>query len=407
MKRNKPFRVAVLVESSRGYGRGLLVGIAKYIRDHEPWIVSRREHKLEDEIPEWFKHWKGDGLITRLDNPELPPYLKRLRIPIVFLRNVPAGLKAPAVLLNDLSVVKLGFEHLRERGFQHFGFCGLNGADYSDARREAFSRLVRDAGFHCHIFESRTRPRFDTVVGYERYGLLKESRELERWVRSLPKPAGVMACNDLRGEKVLMACRAAGVAVPDEMAVVGVDNDEVLCDFSNPPLSSVMPNTRRTGYEAAALLHRMMLGEKVTRRTYHVEPAGLATRRSTEVLAIEDLQVALAARFIRDHACKGPGITVHDVARAAALSERTLERRFYKILRHSPKEEILRVRLNRAKQLLTETDFSLATIGEMIGLEHTEYLSRIFKKKTGMTPGKFRTRVQTAVATGQRPAAGQ
>lgn len=401
MTSSKTFRVALLVESSRGYGRGLLVGIARYIREVEPWIVSRREHKLEDEIPEWFKAWNGDGIITRLDNPQLDSWLRRKGVPVVYLRTPRPRVKAPSVLLNDQSVVTLAFEHLRERGFRHFAFCGLNGADYSDVRRGAFVQRVRDAGFQCHVFKSAHRPRFNTVVGYERYGLLQEDEELRQWIESLAKPVGVMACNDLRGERVLAACRAAGVAVPDDLAVIGVDNDEVLCDFSNPPLSSVIPNTRRIGYEAAALLHRMMLGRKAPPPTVWIEPSGVATRRSTEVLAIEDRNIAAAARFIREHACESMDVSVKDVARASGLSERSLERRFARVLGHTPKEEILRVRLNRAKQLLGETDLSLAIVGEKIGLEHTEYLSRIFKKKTGMTPGEFRKRARATAVAGR------
>jgi len=396
MKLSKPFHVALLIESSRGYGCGLLVGIAKYIRDHEPWIVSRREHKLEDEIPEWFKTWKGDGVITRLDNPKLPALLKRMGVPVVYLRTPWKNVEAPSVLLDDRVVVRMAFEHLRERGFRHFAFCGLNGADYSDVRRAEFVQLVNEAGFRCHVFKSERRMDFNTVVGYENFGLLHEDEEVQRWLKNLPKPVGIMVCNDLRGEKVLMACRAAGIVVPDEVAVVGVDNDEVLCDFSQPPLSSVVPNTQRIGYEAAALLDRMMAGKPVPSETIYIEPTGVVMRRSTEVSAIDDHQIAVAARFIREHACEG--VTVQEAAKAAGLSDRTMERRFVKVLGRSPKEEVLRVRLNRAKQLLAETDFSLAAIGEKIGLEHTEYLSRIFKKKIGVTPGQFRAQSQTVAA---------
>jgi LacI family transcriptional regulator len=395
IKSSKPKEVALLIESSRAYGRSILVGVAKYIRDHEPWFVSRREHKLEDNIPEWFRNWKGDGVITRLDNPKLAGLLRRMKVPVVLLRTPSKNFKVPAVLLDDRAVVRMAFEHLRSRGFRHFAFCGLNGADYSDVRRTGFVQLVHEAGFHCHVFKSGRRMKFDTIVGYERYGLLQESDEVRRWVKNLPKPIGIMACNDLRGEKILHACRVAEIAVPDEVAVIGVDNDELLCDFSQPALSSVVPNTQRIGYEAAALLNRMMNGKPVSPETVYVEPKGVITRRSTDVLAIEDYQIATAARFIREHACEG--VTVQQAAKIAGLSDRTMERRFLKTLGHTPKEEVLRVRLNRAKQLLAETDFSLATIGEKIGFEHTEYLSRIFKRKIGLTPGEFRARAQTAI----------
>jgi LacI family transcriptional regulator len=200
----------------------------------------------------------------------------------------------------------------------------------------------------------------------------------------------LMACNDMRGQQVLDACRASDVTVPDEVAVVGVDNEEVLCDLSDPPLSSVVPNAERIGYEAAALLEQMMAGKKVQAKPIFIEPSGVVTRRSTEVLAIEDRPVAAAARFIREHACEG--IDVGDVLRAVSMSRSALDRHFIKIMGRSPKDEILRVRLNRAKQLLAETDFSQATIAEKVGLEHVEYLSRIFKKRIGLTPSEFRAR---------------
>jgi LacI family transcriptional regulator len=162
----------------------------------------------------------------------------------------------------------------------------------------------------------------------------------------------------------------------------------MLCELSDPPLSSVAPNSKRIGYEAAALLARMMSGRKPPVEPVFVEPEGVITRRSTEVLAIEDRHLANVVRFIREHACEG--IDVSDVLKAVPLSRSALERRFARTLGRSPKEEILRVRLNRARQLLSETDFPLWTIAEKIGLEHTEYLNVIFKKKTGLTPGQFR-----------------
>ena len=211
-----------------------------------------------------------------------------------------------------------------------------------------------------------------------------------------------MACNDMRGQQVLDACRAIGIVVPDEVAVIGVDNEEVLCDLSDPPLSSVVPNAERIGYEAASLLDSLMRGEKVQAARSLIEPLGVFTRRSTEVLAIEDRQIAAVARFIRLHACEG--IDVSNVLRAVPMSRSTLDRRFIKIMGHSPKDEILRVRLNRAKQLLAETDLSQAIIAEKIGLEHAEYLSRIFKRRMGMTPSEFRSRLRTENIAKKPPA---
>ena len=154
----------------------------------------------------------------------------------------------------------LAFEHLKERGFRHFAFCGYNGADYSDERRDSFVRDVTEAGLRCHIFEDEQPPGSGNTAKFEHEGLT-DNEQVSRWVTALPKPIGLMACNDMRGQQVLNACRAVGVIVPDEVAVGGADNDETLCDLSDPPLSSVMPNAERIGYEAAALLDLMMGGK--------------------------------------------------------------------------------------------------------------------------------------------------
>jgi LacI family transcriptional regulator len=176
--------------------------------------------------------------------------------------------------------------------------------------------------------------------------------------------------------------------VPDDVAVIGVDNDALLCELASPPLSSVIPNTHRTGYEAAALLDRMMRGKRVAPTAHLIAPLGVAARQSTDVLAVDDRAVARAVQFIREHACEG--INVSDVLRAVPLSRRVLEQRFQRLLGHTPREEILHVRLNRVKQLLSETDLPLYLIAERTGFEHVEYLSVVFKRETGKTPSAFR-----------------
>ena len=391
----------MLIESSRAYGRAALSGISKYVRENAHWSIFIQEHSLSNDLPGWFKNWKGDGIITRIEAPALGAVLKRLDIPVVFLRNVAPGVKIHSFLTDNSGVSRAAFEHLRERGFRHFAFCGYNGADYSDERRDGFSRFVTETGARCHIFEESLPQGDFSTATYEEVGL-KDGDLVARWIRELPKPVGLMACNDMRGQQVLDACRAIGIVVPDEVAVIGVDNEEVLCDLSDPPLSSVVPNAERIGYEAASLLDSLMRGEKVQATRSLIEPIGVYTRRSTEVLAIEDRQIAAVARFIRLHACEG--IDVSNVLQAVPMSRSTLDRRFIKIMGHSPKDEILRVRLNRAKQLLAETDLSQAIIAEKIGLEHAEYLSRIFKRRMGMTPSEFRSRLRTENIAKKPPA---
>jgi LacI family transcriptional regulator len=205
-----------------------------------------------------------------------------------------------------------------------------------------------------------------------------------------------MACNDARGRQVLMACRSAGVHVPEEVAVIGVDNDEVLCDLADPPLSSVVPAAERIGYEGAALLERLMRGQRPPSRPLLFDPLGVVTRLSTDTLAVEDARVAAAIRTIRERACDGlnvEGLLEHLAGQGVLLSRSTLERRFAEVLGHSPKDEILRVRLGRVQQLLIDTDHPLSTIAALVGVEHHEYLSALFKARTGETPGRFRRRM--------------
>jgi LacI family transcriptional regulator len=387
-------RVALLIESSRAFGRGLLLGVAKYVREHGPWSIFLQERSLGDVSPGWLRSWEGDGIIARVENRPMAEAITRLKVPAVDLRCLLPNLHMPVVRINDRTVSRLAADHLLERGFRNFAYCGFDGADYSDIRGALFEERIAQTGCPCYVFRDPQRLLQATTLEYEEHGLRYEDL-VARWLAELPKPVGLMTCNDIRGQQVLNACRAIGVAVPDEVAVIGVDNDEVLCDLSDPPLSSVVPDTERIGYEAAALLARMMAGRKA-RPVISVEPAGIVTRRSTEVLAIEDRHIAGAVRFIREHACEG--IDVGDVLQAVPLSRSVLERRFAAILGRSPKEEILRVRLDRAKQLLAQTDFSLPLIAEKVGLEHPEYLNVIFKRKTGTTPGKYRAQARLSAA---------
>jgi LacI family transcriptional regulator len=384
--------VALLIESSRAYGRGIMSGVAKYMREHGDWSIFLQEHSLCDNISAWLRHWQGDGILTRIEHRAVTRAIKRLGLPAVSLRTE-HELQIPCVLTDNAACSRVAFEHLQERGFRHFAFCGFNGADYSNERRDSFVQSVTQAGLRCHVFGQPPQSASLSTAAYEEVGL-EDGDRVARWIRDLPKPVGLMACNDMRGYQVLSACRTIGAPVPDEVAVIGVDNEEVVCDLADPPLSSVVPATERIGYEAAALLHRGMKGQKLAARHIMIGPSGVATRRSTEVLAIEDRQIAAAARFIREHACED--IDVNDVVRAVPLSRSTLERRYIELMGHSPKHEIMRFRLNRAKQLLAGTDFPLTAIAEKVGFKHTEYLSRIFKKKIGQTPVEYRLHARAA-----------
>jgi LacI family transcriptional regulator len=219
-----------------------------------------------------------------------------------------------------------------------------------------------------------------------------EHNALLAWVSKLPKPVGIMACYDIKAQQLLDVCRENDLAVPEEIAVIGVDNDPVLCNLTTPPLTSVIPNTHRTGYEAAMLLDRMMSGERIAPKGYLIPPIGVYTRQSTDVLALADREIAAAVRFIREHACDGA--TIKDLLRVVPLSRRVLEGRYWKSTGRTPHQDLVRFRIDRVKQLLTETDHSLERIAALAGFDHPEYMSVAFKRETGATPGKFRQLAQ-------------
>jgi LacI family transcriptional regulator len=377
----------LLVESSRAYGRGLLHGIAEYVRLHGTWSIYLAERGLGDAPPAWLQGWEGDGIIARIENRRIARAVCELGVPTVDLRGLLTDLGVPVILTDDEEVARLAVVHFQERGFRHFAFCGFLGADYSDNRSECFTRLVEELGFTCHVYQSSRQPHVTGTEAREQLGLITEA-EVTRWIEELPKPVGLMACNDIRAQQVLTTCRAIGVAVPDEVAVLGVDNDDVLCDLSDPPLSSVVPDTRKIGYEAASLLERMMGGEPAPEPLTTIPPLGVVTRRSTDVLAIDDRAISSAVRFIREHACEG--ITVEDVLEELPYSRSVFERRFTKIFGRTPKAEILRTQLDRVKRLLAETDLPLKQIAFRAGFQHPEYMSAAFKERTGQTPGQFR-----------------
>jgi LacI family transcriptional regulator len=380
-------RVALLIESSRSYGRELLMGIAKYVRIHGPWSVEFQEGDPGEHFPKWFGRWKWDGIIARVSTPAMAEVIRRTGVPVVDLSGSLPEAGFPRIRSDEQAVGRLAAEHLLERGFKNFAFCGFNGTDWSDLRRASFEQRVSLAGFACQAFENPGSPESIATSDYEEHGERHE-RDLMGWLQDLPKPCGLMACNDARGRQVLNCCREVGVAVPDEVAVVGVDKDEIFCELSDLPLSSVILNTQQIGFEAAALLARLMAGERADAASILVKPMGVMTRQSTDVLAIDDRHIAAALKYIREQACDG--LDVEAILKVIPLSRSVLERRFSQILGISPKAEILRVRLDRVCRLLTESDLPLAEVALKAGFEHPEYMSRLFKKKMGITPGEFR-----------------
>ncbi|MCA9062827.1 MAG: XylR family transcriptional regulator [Planctomycetaceae bacterium] len=373
--------VALLLETSNAYSRGLLDGVISFVRRQNNWSVFLPEQERGASPPDWLRRWRGDGIIARIETEEIADVVRRIRLPVV---DVSAGrflTDIPWVETDDAAISRLAASHLLERGLKNLAYCGDPGFNWSRWRETQFRECVENAG--AQYFAHQSIPRHS-----REYSWNQDRRRLTRWVRSLPRPVGIMACYDIKAQQLLAICRDEGVRVPDEIAVIGVDNDRRLCELCDPPLSSVVPNTWRTGLLAAEMLDQMMDGVHVGSEGVLVPPMGIETRRSTDVLAADDPEIVAAIQFTRDNALSGA--TVKDLLQVVPLSRRVLEDRFTKLVGRTPHAELTRLRIERACILLATTDLSMSAVAESTGFRHAEYFSVAFKRATGLPPAEYR-----------------
>lgn len=374
-------RVAVLVETSNVYGREIQLGIADFVRANARWSIFAEQHELGAMPPPWLLRQEWDGIISRPTTTALARVFRRRKLPVVDLNDLHNDLGFPRLQSDNAVIGTLAANHLRERGFAHFAYCGFTGEAWAAERREGFLARLARFGREASVYETPWRGR--RVLPWE-----TEQVRLARWLESRPQPLAVFCCNDVRGRHVLEVCRRIGAAVPDRVAVLGVDNDELMCRMSDPSLSSVVPDAYRIGYEAAWMLDEQMVGRRVRPGVKRIPPRAVVSRQSTDVLAVEDAEVASAVRYIRENACGG--IRMGDVLRTVPVSRSLLERRFKRLVGRSPHEEIRAVQLRKAVQLLQETDLPLKEVAARCGVAHMEYLSYLFKRAYGVSPGAYR-----------------
>jgi LacI family transcriptional regulator, galactose operon repressor len=374
----KRLKVALLIESSNAYARGLLQGVIDYMQEHQAWSIYIPEQGRGDSPPSWLKNWNGDGIIARIENQEIADALKQTDVPVVDVSAARLIPELPWVETDDKKIAELAAEHLLKRGFQTLAFCGNSQFNWSHWRQKYFKAIVLKKKLNY----------FEYVVTGKKQSWEAEQEYLSEWVQNLPKPVGVLACYDVLAQKLLDACRASDISVPEEVAVIGVDNDKILCKLSEPSLSSIIPNAHLTGYEAARILSSMMDGKKVNNNPCLVKPIGITTRQSTDIYAIDDRHVADALSFIRLHACDG--INVKDVLDQIPLSRRALENRFQKIIGQTPHQEISKIKLEKVKDLLLKTRLTLKEISRRTGFKHVEYMTVAFKKAYRVSPRDYR-----------------
>lgn len=367
----------------------MLKGIAHFERNHQLWIGFLDDEARAEKDQQWLHSKKWDGVISRHTTAALVQVCAELKLPLVDLNDTDPFPGVPKIRPDNIGLGHLGAEHFIERGFLHFGFAGFANHGWSRERRDGFVEALRLASRQCDVFDVKY------PGDYTPFWDSQQIEALVAWLKRLPKPIGIMACNDMRAQQLLSAAHAAGILVPEEVAVLGANNEPIRCELAYPPLSSVSPNAFQSGYKSAETLACLMAQRQPDSLDVRIEPLGVAVRPSTDVLAIEDRSVATALSYIRRKACAR--LSVEEVVKNAFTSRSQLEKKFRKHLGRSPQAEIRRVQVAKIKQLLQETDYPLKRIAEMAGFEHVEYMSVVFKRLTGDSPGAFRRNTQIRI----------
>lgn len=380
-------RIGLLFHYAFSFSRDVLRGLRRFAEARPDWVFvpvlpGRRGVQCHGKIV-------PDALLATVDNPTFIQALRTWKRPIVNVSSVLKDLPYPRVGLDGLAVGRLAAEHLLTRGVRHFAFVGRPQHQFSEECEQAYGATLREAGYEVVCYHTR-KNRQVTPSG----PLWCLDRRIHTWLLALAKPLGVFVTGDLLGAELAAVCQQHGVRVPEDVALVGVSNDDLFCDLARPPLSSVIVNAERVGYEAGALLDRVLAGKKPSAQLVLVPPSGVQVRRSSEVLAIDDQDVATAARFIYERAHLP--ITVADVLGATLVGRRSLERRFQRMLGHGVAEEIRRTRLAHCKRLLAGTDFDMPAVARHSGFSSARHLATAFRREFGMTPSEFRKRTRAS-----------
>ena len=378
-------RVAVLVDTSSSWGRQIVAGIHDYIRQHERWQMFIETRCVQEEwsVP---AGWRGDGIIARISNPRLAADLKARRIPVVNVSGIQMpGIDFPRVSTDLNATARLAAKHFLDRGFKSFAYFSLTGLSYVFQLQESFSRAVKAAGGECHIYTEK--PAQGAEMDWN-----SDLTQLGEWLKSLPKPVGVLTWNYSSGREIMFAAELAGLLVPEEVAVLCGGDDDLLCEVLQTPMSGIRVASEQIGHEAARMLDEMMHDGKPPKKPVFFPPSKIITRHSTDTLAIHDATMVKALNHIRQNA--NQPLQVFEVCRAAGVSRRVLERKFIQALGRSPATEIRRVHMERAKQLLAETQMSIPDVAEASGFTSPEYMAIRFRLDLKTSPFRYRKEVR-------------
>lgn len=362
----------------------MLRGISRYSHVHGPWSIYRvpfstvtPRPRRESELT-LLRKWGADGIITR-DRKNIAE-LEKVGIPLIAVDdgNIAAGV--PNVISNSEAIGELAAKYYVNKGYKSFAFCGYSNMSWSNQRRDSFRRAVENSGYRVNVYQ---QPEDEERRLWE-----NELSEISEWLKTLRRPTAILTCSDDRSQQVVEATKMTGIHVPEEISILGVDNDELLCELSDPQLSSIEIDTEHAGYEAAKLLDRMMKGKDYANVSIVANPSIVVTRHSTDILAIDDREVVRAVRFIRENASSM--IQVPDVVDVTSVSRRTLEQKFRRVLGRSILDEIRRVHVERLAEMLVKSTMSVKQLAISLGYPSVDNIGRYFRRHMGMNPGEYR-----------------
>jgi LacI family transcriptional regulator len=372
-------KVILLLELAREMDRALARGISRYaqMQSQYTWSFYNQTQARQLQLSK-LKNWDADGIIAydpttkdakAIINSGLPSVTRGLKIP-----------GRPHIISNSSAIAEIAANHYMERGFNTFAFCGYQTSEWSITRKDCFVQKLSTEKFNVHVYE---QPK-----GRGWYSWEKEQPYMVKWLNDLPKPVALFAANDDRARMVIEACKIADIHVPEEIAILGVDDDEHVCELSAPPLSSIALNTEHAGMTAAKLLDFMMATGDECDEDIILQPTHVTTRQSTNILAINDSEIAKAINYINNNARSL--IQVDDVVSATCLGRRALEKRFRKHLKRSIYDEIANTQIQHIASMLVNTNMSVTQIANVMGYPSAKHLSRNFNKIKKMTPLQYR-----------------
>ncbi|HEY2827887.1 MAG TPA: DNA-binding transcriptional regulator [Pirellulales bacterium] len=382
MKARPRKRIAMSVSHGLQYMDRLIHGITDYAKRNTHWSFTRVPEMFGTSM-EWLQFWHGDGAFCAIYTPEDAKLAQEIGIPVVNLATHLSGLQTPSITSDHYAIGELAGRHLVDHNFRRFGYYGPRDLYYAQLRRDGFCSVVNQSGGEVKLLEVQT------VDDSSKQNLDDQQQAIEQWLRKLKPPVGILASADLRASMVIEACQRVRLRVPEDVAVMGVDNDPVVCDFCDPPLTSISRNDYQVGFEAARLLDQLMEGVPGPEKPLRIPPAGIVQRRSTDTVCVEDPYVAEAIRFMRDHVHEHFG--VDELLSELPLSRRSLEYRFRDSLGRSPYDFLNQIRVDQAKRLLSDPHQSALTkIALACGFGDLRRFRLVFQRLVSASPAEYR-----------------